>query len=81
MPRHRGLYWQQWGNCSICGFVWPIGQLIMQKGSLRCPRDVDNLDVELRPRYIAEVLSDTQETEDERVQVQNDPQTLDDLAF
>jgi hypothetical protein len=76
MPRHQGLYFQQWWNCGRCGFVYPIGHLVMQKGLLVCPKDIDNLDVEYRPKLIAEALADTQETTNEFEHVQEDPGTI-----
>ena len=51
MPQHRGLYFQQWYICGRCGFIYPIGQLTLQKGLLVCPKDYDNLDVEYRHEH------------------------------
>lgn len=65
MPRHRGIRFQQWRTCDVCAFIWPIGQLTMQQGLLRCPRDIDNLDVEVRPLVIAEILGDDNESEND----------------
>lgn len=76
MPRHKGLYYSQWQRCDRCSFMYPLSQLTMQLGLLLCPKDVDNLDVEYRPKMIAEVLSDTEETDNEMEQVYQDPQTL-----
>lgn len=76
MPRHSGLYMQQWAQCSRCGFDFPIGQLTMQKGLLLDSKCVDNLDVEYRPKIIAEALADTQETTNEFEHVSEDPQSI-----
>ena len=77
MPRHRGIWRQQWRLCARCGFQFPLGMLIQQKGLLVDPKCVDNLDVEFRPKVIAEVLSDEQETINEEEQIYQDPQDLD----
>ena len=76
MPRHRGLYYSMWQACSICGFPFPITELTMQKGGLRDAKCLDNLDVEYRPKIITEMLGDTQETENERIHVADDPNTI-----
>lgn len=76
MPRHQGLYFQQWEQCGRCSFSFPLGQLITQKGLLVCPKCTDNLDVEFRPAMIAEALADTQETANEMEQVYDDPNTI-----
>ena len=76
MPRHRGLYMQMWNKCGRCGFSYPVGQLIMQKGLLVCPKDIDTLDVELRPKMIAEILADEQETQNELEHIAEDPSVL-----
>ena len=76
MPRHQGVWYQQWAKCNICYFTYPIGMLQMQKGSLRCPKCIDDLDVEFRPKLIAEALADTQETTNEYAHVAEDPQSI-----
>jgi len=76
MPRHRGIYNSMWAPCAICGFPFPITQLSMQKGGLRDAKCLDQLDVEFRPFMIAEVLGDTQETENERIHLTDDPYTI-----
>ena len=49
----------------------------MQKGLLVCTtRCLDNLDVEFRPKVIADVLSDTQESENEYASMANDAQDV-----
>jgi len=50
--------------------------MTMQKGGLRDAKCLDNLDVEYRPRTIVEVLGDTQETDNERIHVADDPNTI-----
>ena len=77
MPRHQGLYWQQWFVCERCGFEYPLSSLQNQKGLLVCvEKCVDNLDVEYRPLAIQTVLADTQETENEYEHVTDDPQDI-----
>ncbi len=76
MPKHQGLYFQQWDHCARCGFTFPLGQLMTQKGLLLDSKCMDNLDVELRPAVIAEILSDTQETSNEKEDVYSDPNEL-----
>lgn len=76
MPRHQGIYWQQWAQCGRCAFDYPIGQLQMQKGLLLCPKCIDNLDVEYRAKIIAAVMADTQETTNEYEHVSDDPQVI-----
>ncbi len=46
------------------------------KGLLLDSKCMDNLDVELRPAVIAEILSDTQETSNEKEDVYSDPNEL-----
>lgn len=67
MPRHQGLWHQSWYQCDRCKFDFPIGQLTKQKGLMLCPADVDNLDVELRSKLIAELLSDGEEQRNDRI--------------
>jgi hypothetical protein len=76
MPLHQGLWFQQWGKCGICFFTFPLGELMMQKGILRDAKCMDNLDVEYRPKIIAETLSDTQEVENELMHIADDPQVI-----
>jgi hypothetical protein len=66
MPRHQGVWNQQWMKCDRCTFDYPIGSLTKQKGLMLCPKCIDNLDVELRPLLIAELLSDGEENTNER---------------
>jgi hypothetical protein len=77
MPRHQGKWFQQWRVCDRCSFLFPIGMLIQQKGLLVDPKCIDNLDVEFRPKVIAEVLSNELETINEEEQIYQDPQDLD----
>jgi len=76
MPLHQGLWFQQWAKCARCGFTTPLGQLMMQKGLLIDRKCMDNLDVEYRPKIITEILSDTQEVENELIHVMDDPQVI-----
>jgi len=50
--------------------------LVMQKGLLLDAKCLDNLDVEMRPKVIAEILSDEQESINEEEQVYDDPQDI-----
>lgn len=76
MPRHQGLYYQQWAKCDRCYFDFPIGSLSMQNGLLLDAKCFDNMDVEYRPKIIAEVLADEQETTNELTNVADDPNAL-----
>lgn len=76
MPRHTGLWYSQWAKCGRCGFTTPIGQMTMQKGLLVDHKCVDNLDVEYRPKIIAEALGDSTEVENERLHISEDPNTI-----
>lgn len=71
MPRNQGITFERWAICARCGFSFPETQLTPQKGLLLCPKDLDNLDVEMRPRMIAEVLQD-EETQKDRPNVADD---------
>lgn len=49
----------QWDVCGRCGRMFPIGQLIMQKGLRICTRRrtcYDNLERERREIFIAQIL-------------------------
>lgn len=48
---------EQWDVCELCGRLFPISQLTWQKGVRKCPRDVDDLEVERRPATIAQLLA------------------------
>lgn len=63
-------------KCNRCTFDYPIGQLTKQKGLMLCPPCVDNLDVELRPKLIAEILSDGEEATNEREYLQDNQDEL-----
>ena len=56
---------QQWDVCDRCGFWFPMGRLVKQKGLLICTRKTcfDNLTVEYRPTTIMQVLGPTAEVE------------------
>lgn len=71
MPRNRGITFERWAICAVCGFSFPETQLIPQKGLLKCRKDLDKLDVEMRPRVIADVLAD-EEAQKDRPQVADD---------
>lgn len=73
MPRHQGIQWTQWYKCDRCSFTWPIGAIVVQLGLKLCPRCVDNLDVMTRPKLIADILTDGQEQDDDRVNLSIDP--------
>lgn len=53
-------------KCDRCYFDWPISSLTKQLGLMVCPYDLDNLDVNLRPKLIAELLSDGEENRNDR---------------
>lgn len=76
MPRHQGLYYQQWQKCDRCYRTNPVGRLMMQNGLLLCPQCYDNLDIEYRPKIITEALADEKETENELMNVADDPAAL-----
>lgn len=64
MARKQGISWQAWSTCDRCGFIYPLGQLVVQKGLRVCTRFCsDQLDIEYRPKVIEEILSQ----DDERV--------------
>lgn len=65
MPRHQGIWNQNWAQCSRCGFDYPISQLTKQKGLMLDAKCLDNLDVEIRIKTIAEILSDGEEINNE----------------
>lgn len=56
---------QQWDSCSRCGFLFPVGELSVQKGLLVCSRDRDDLSREdaVRQRVIEQTLSAGQNEE------------------
>ncbi len=62
----NSLQHAQWDMCSQCGFWYPMGSLVKQKGLLVCLKANtcwDNLEVEERPFVIAQVLGPTAEVE------------------
>lgn len=65
MPNSRARHGEQWDTCQGCGFLFPMSQLVMQKGSLRCTRKCcfDNLEVERMPQSIMRILGTTPEEE------------------
>ncbi len=67
-------------KCERCYFDFPISYLTRQKGLMVCQLDLDNLDVELRPPLIAEILSDGQESGNDREWVATGD-TNDELVF
>lgn len=76
MPKNRGPRWETWRKCDRCAFSFPLSQLQMQKGLLLDAKCVDNLDVEYRPKIIADVLSDTTEGSQDLEQIAHDPNAL-----
>ena len=57
MPRHQGIYHEDWDNCQRCGFEYPISMLTFQLGLKVCTKTcVDNLDVMYRPLAISRVF-------------------------
>ena len=62
-PNNARRY-QQWQECDRCGFMYPMSELIVQKGLLICTEKCfDNLTVEQRPWMIMQVLGPTPEVE------------------
>lgn len=61
MPLHKAVQRKVWTKCDICGFEYPVEQLVNQEGFLKCSKCRDNLLVQERPQIIAEVLSDGEE--------------------
>lgn len=50
---------QQWDICERCGFIYPMGSLVKQKGLLICTRTCfDNLMIERRDQLIMRILGD-----------------------
>ena len=76
MPRHQGIWNQNWYQCDRCAFDYPIGDLTKQKGLMVCPKCLDNLDVELRPKLMAELLSDGEEMQNDRAYMQDNQDEL-----
>jgi len=79
MPRHLGIRGVAWGRCDVCGREYPLHQLRIQLGILKCPRDVDNLDVMRRANTIAQILQ-TPEDQPE-LGVENALQQSEDIFF
>lgn len=69
MPKKTGIWRQEWDRCSRCGFLHPIGMLVPQNGLTVCTDShgcFDNIDVELRPRIIGEILATDEESVSEK---------------
>lgn len=45
-PSNRKARFERWFDCAICGVPWPESMLKMQRGSLVCPDDIDDLSAE-----------------------------------
>lgn len=58
MPNPLRPVGEQWDVCDRCGFLFPLSQLVKQKGLLICSRRTcfDNLEIERRERNIEQVL-------------------------
>ncbi len=55
--RHKGVNFIPWSVCDRCGFQYPLGQLVAQKGLMVCTLYCfDNTDIEYRPLQIQQVL-------------------------
>ena len=78
MPRHQGVWRQEWDVCDRCGFVHPIGMLSMQLGLklCKCHRCWDDISIYYRPVIIASVLSDPNEQLTDKPQIFTDPEEL-----
>lgn len=62
----NNLRHQQWDTCDRCGFLYPMSELVKQKGLLLCTRTntcFDDLTVERRPWVIEQVLGPQAEME------------------
>lgn len=68
MPNPAVRRGEQWELCAICGFLWPLSQLSIQKGAYRCYRCIDDLTIERHPMEVMRVLGANPEVEnkDER---------------
>lgn len=82
MPRHQGIWRQQWSRCDRCGFEHPVGMLTRQLGLLVCKDHgcIDDLTNQRRAIVIEEVLSDGQEGVNELAE-QLDSDDGNDLEF
>lgn len=57
---------EQWRDCGICGFPWPLSQTTVQLGVPRCPRCIENTDNYNREEIIAEYLAQNKEEATDR---------------
>jgi len=56
--KRTGGQFTPWSFCERCGFLYPLGELVSQKGLRVCTLFCfDNTDIEYRPMLIASVLS------------------------
>jgi hypothetical protein len=82
MPRHQGLWEQDWADCERCGFIYPISMLTMQKGKRICTKTcLDDLDVEYRPLAISRALEQDDREYIRDKDEQTDETGWDDLIF
>lgn len=78
MPRHKGVWREEWDVCDRCGFEHPISMLFMQQGLKLCKDHgcYDDLSNYYRTRIIAEVLRDNQEGKSDKNELFKDPQEV-----
>jgi hypothetical protein len=73
MPKQQGIQRVAWDYCDRCGFLYPITQLVMQKGLKVCTVTCfDNTLVEERELIIAAVLDDESEQQQDDDRLIND---------
>ena len=76
--RQQGIQRVEWDYCDRCGFIYPVQQLVNQKGLRVCTTTCyDKTQIEERPLMIAQVLDDESELLDDERLIQDD----DDLKF
>jgi hypothetical protein len=71
--RQQGIQRVEWDYCDRCGFLYPIEQLIAQRGLRVCSTTCfDQTLVEERDMMIAQVLEDDSELLDDERLIQDD---------
>ena len=63
MPRARGVTFERWFECSLCGFDYPASLLVRQNGQLRCTV-IPCMNAMGRSDYLAEHDVDAEEIRD-----------------
>ena len=54
--RNRGVRGEQWTQCAVCGFDFPMSMLTVQDGQLKCARCYDNPEPKRREKTIQRIL-------------------------